>query len=393
MSKSYEYGIASVNRSGHIVWGYSFLSAIRELVRRVAECGVSVELYMRTCESKEHTCIMFDSGATVQSVCAAIVSKALPYAIMQGQVSRQVVFIVAREYVNPLDVVFALLSPQFHAWLEREDGLFDALEVEKLEIGVVEYRGVRAWNRVREIDLYLHYAQSSVPWKLTIRDDSVAAIVRLWCGTDVRVVAVKQPRIPILEVENVELPAGMLDAEDPLRVIVREVKEEAGLTLTKEQFVRITPPQGVSLAPASTSERMHAFVCDLQVSATELARIEGQRHGLMEEGECTVVSLLPESNLIASAGKVSGTCLAVAWLMEHEQNEWRYATRFGGDSCDRHAQPHANAFVLARRDALVDAMSYCTRDSGQNEPVWAQVWYRDQDGSHRMIAEFFSGRM
>lgn len=94
-----------------------------------------------------------------------------------------------------------------------------------------------------------------------------------------------------------ETPAGMMDTEaDPLTVAVKEVEEETGLQVTKEQVIALTA-QKLYCSPGACDESMYMFYCELTLSKAEIFAFHNQSTGVASEYEnieTTVVSI-PEA--------------------------------------------------------------------------------------------------
>ena len=102
---------------------------------------------------------------------------------------------------------------------------------------------------------------------------------------------VRQFRAPLLHAagvaEHLEVPAGILDSDDPEAEARREVQEEAGLTLRElESAGTVWPCPGVS------TERIHLFL-----AAYSQADRTGQGGGLSGENEDITVIEMPLAEL------------------------------------------------------------------------------------------------
>ncbi|HMV41349.1 MAG TPA: NUDIX hydrolase [Leptospiraceae bacterium] len=102
-----------------------------------------------------------------------------------------------------------------------------------------------------------------------------------------------------------EHPAGMCDSEpDPWKVAVKEVKEETGLEITKENL-RLLHPEPLYSSAGLLDEAGYFFACDITLSKAEIDTYRNRSAGAADENEviithvCTltdVFSLIRNSN-------------------------------------------------------------------------------------------------
>ncbi len=106
---------------------------------------------------------------------------------------------------------------------------------------------------------------------------------------------VRQFRAPLLHaaglVEHLEIPAGILDSDDPEAEGRREVEEEVGLTLRELEPAGIAWP-----CPGVSTERIHLFL-----AAYSRADRTGRGGGLPGENEDITVVEMPLADLAAMA--------------------------------------------------------------------------------------------
>lgn len=90
-----------------------------------------------------------------------------------------------------------------------------------------------------------------------------------------------------------EHPAGMLDSEnDPAAVAAREVQEETGITVAKEQLTRLLdyvcyPSTGTS------DEAMYFYFCELELSAEEIQSYHDNHQGVESDHERITTYVAP----------------------------------------------------------------------------------------------------
>ena len=158
------------------------------------------------------------------------------------------------------------------------------------------------------------------------------------------VVLTVQPRIPIGSLSFAELPAGMLDEENPAGASLstkgngdrssnkvtfsgtaaREIAEETGLTVSSDQLINMTdlalasspisPSSGSSNtsaeqlqqamypSPGGSDEYMPLYLHRRSVSPAQLEAWQGRLTGLRDQGEKITVKIVP----LKDAWKVGG---------------------------------------------------------------------------------------
>ncbi len=130
-----------------------------------------------------------------------------------------------------------------------------------------------------------------------------------------KVVLIEQIRIPVVNVTDkpwlMELVAGMIDKDESCeRVAERELKEEAGLTALKLEYI-----SNYFSSPGGTSERFDFFWA--QVDANEAHGI----HGLGDEGEDIKVHVISREEAYQAVcdGRINNasTVIGLQWLELH----------------------------------------------------------------------------
>lgn len=95
---------------------------------------------------------------------------------------------------------------------------------------------------------------------------------------------VKQYRVSNGEI-SYEHPAGMCDSEtDPYKVAVKEVQEETGLTIQKEQLTLLNQ-QLYYTSPGLLDEGGYFFYCELTLSQSEIDKYQNKSAGALDERE------------------------------------------------------------------------------------------------------------
>lgn len=86
--------------------------------------------------------------------------------------------------------------------------------------------------------------------------------------------------------ESLEFPAGMLDedVDDPIGVAVRELKEETGLEVSREN-IRPLCDKPLYSSAGLDDEAIHYFLCELTLTPREIESLDGGETGEADEHE------------------------------------------------------------------------------------------------------------
>jgi ADP-ribose pyrophosphatase len=131
-----------------------------------------------------------------------------------------------------------------------------------------------------------------------------------------RVVLIEQFRLPAryagVPPWLLEVPAGLLDSEDPAHCARREVHEETGLAVGRMEALG-----HYLLTPGGSDETVHIFAGEVAAPAADAAGIAGY-FGLADENEDIRVRVFDAADAVAAAfdGRVRNaiTVIALAWL-------------------------------------------------------------------------------
>lgn len=144
-----------------------------------------------------------------------------------------------------------------------------------------------------------------VPGICFLRGGAVSILVILRCEEDGKdyVILTRQPRVPVGSAGLLELPAGMIDdAQEFAGVAAKELREETGLILNKENLVDLTalvngvsgvrPVKGMLPSAGGCDEFLRLFLHMRTVTRAELDAMRGKATGLLEEGEVIVLDIV-----------------------------------------------------------------------------------------------------
>lgn len=142
-----------------------------------------------------------------------------------------------------------------------------------------------------------------VPGIVFMRGGSVGMLVVLVCEGKEYAVLTVQPRIATGSFGFEELPAGMLDGSGNFAgVAAKEIEEELGMKIPSEALISLSEPaghdRGFFVSPGGTDETLRLFYYRKDVTADELAAMNGKCTGLLEEGEQITLKIVPLDDLI-----------------------------------------------------------------------------------------------
>lgn len=90
-----------------------------------------------------------------------------------------------------------------------------------------------------------------------------------------------------------EHPAGMLDSEsDPAAVAAREVQEETGITVAKEDLTRLLD-KACYPSTGTSDEAMYFYFCELELTAAEIQSYHDQHQGVESDHERITTYVAP----------------------------------------------------------------------------------------------------
>ncbi|CAE6134146.1 unnamed protein product [Arabidopsis arenosa] len=226
-------------------------------------------------------------------------SSSLAHSITLPSQPNEPVLISATAGISSSDFRDAIDSSLFRNWLrnlESETGI--------LADGSMTLKQVLIQNWFSQIQSG-YFRQGN--WSKGIvfaRGPAVAVLILLESDGETYAVLTEQVRVPTGKIV-LELPAGMLDDDkgDFVGTAVREVEEEIGIKLKKEDMVDLTafldPSTGYRIfpSPGGCDEEMSVFLYRGKMEKETIRQLQGKETGLREHGEFIKVRLIPYREL------------------------------------------------------------------------------------------------
>ncbi|KAH6572127.1 hypothetical protein BSLG_006285 [Batrachochytrium salamandrivorans] len=125
------------------------------------------------------------------------------------------------------------------------------------------------------------------------------------------VVLTMQPRVPIGALEEMALPAGMLDGDSNFSgVAAKELQEECGIQLAASDLIDLTDYRlqdedhgidastlGLHPSAGGCDEFIRLFLCEKELPLEQIQALQGREGGLRSKGERIQVRLVPLQDL------------------------------------------------------------------------------------------------
>ncbi|KAJ4876321.1 hypothetical protein Rs2_41339 [Raphanus sativus] len=237
-------------------------------------------------------------------------SSSLTHSITLRKQPTDPVNVAAAAGVSSSDFRNAIDSSLFKNWLrnlESENGILadGTMTLKQVIIQGVDMFGTRIGFLKFKADILDKESGHKVPGIVFARGPAVAVLILLESDDgETYAVLTEQVRVPTGKVV-LELPAGMLDDDegDFVGTAVREVEEEIGIKLKKEDMVDLTafldPSTGHRIfpSPGGCDEEMSVFLYRLRVEQETIRQLQGKETGLREHGEFIKVRLVPYREL------------------------------------------------------------------------------------------------
>ena len=115
-----------------------------------------------------------------------------------------------------------------------------------------------------------------------------------------------------------EHPAGMCDSEtDPYKVALKEVEEETGLILKKENL-HLLWDKPLFSSPGLLDEAGYFFYCDIELNSQELSEFKNKQTGAKDENEHIETFLCPSSDILKYIENSNGVLATLLYLKKHQ---------------------------------------------------------------------------
>ena len=183
-------------------------------------------------------------------------------------------------------------SLQYKNWIRRMDQRFS---IKEITVQAVDRRHNGGLLFAKLFVQAFDQDGRQVPGAVLMRGDASAVLIVINCEGEKYTVIVRQPRFAAGLYETKEIPAGMLDdSTDKLTTAVREVKEETGLEIAKENVTDLGgffPTYGIS------DEIIFLFAAEIDLTKEELDSLKGRICGCPDENEKIKVEIIPLRDL------------------------------------------------------------------------------------------------
>ncbi|CAB9513912.1 diketo-D-gluconic acid reductase [Seminavis robusta] len=219
-----------------------------------------------------------------------------------------------------------LVSKPFRNWVQRIESSKSSpgqrqIQIESVELQSVDMFGARGVGFAKikshcKLQITSNSSQeaasedvttTNLPGICLLRGDAVAILVALFCTEDdtVHSLLVEQPRIPIAQVDCLELPAGMMDDDTQTikGMAVKEMEEECGIVIEDpSELIDLSQlafegqkvgADGIPMSQGGCDERMRLLYLEKFVTKAELDQMRNRTTGLREEGEVITLRIVP----------------------------------------------------------------------------------------------------
>jgi 8-oxo-dGTP pyrophosphatase MutT (NUDIX family) len=119
-----------------------------------------------------------------------------------------------------------------------------------------------------------------------------------------------------------EHPAGMCDFEvDPYQVAIKEVEEETGITITREDLTLLNK-EVLYTSPGLLDEGGYFFYTKLSLSSSEIADLQGKSTGAEHESEAITLAVTTFEEALTLTKSVNAKML-ILWYLRLQENGTR----------------------------------------------------------------------
>lgn len=200
-----------------------------------------------------------------------------------------------------IDMNDVLSYEPFQEWLSQ---IHSDIHVKSIVVKHLAYRPGKEKPRLYLVILKVvaFFREEKVPLNenYVIRCGAVNCLIELECEGKAYVVMVKQPRLAIGKRGFDEFVCGKVDDYKDIKGnIVREIEEEAGLRVHREDVVDINAlahgPEEIGIydSVGMMNEWTHMYLFRAAVSPTFLKKMQGAHAGLANEGEYIGLNVYP----------------------------------------------------------------------------------------------------
>jgi len=161
-----------------------------------------------------------------------------------------------------------------------------------------------------------------VPGITFSRGGSVAILTILVCNGIEYALATVQPRVPIGRY-FLETPAGMIDdnTKNFAGVVAKEMQEETEIIISSEKLIDLTELayngkyQGIIPSAGGCDEFIRCYVYRQDVTAEKLQEFNKKLTGLLSEGECITLRVIPLQDFWKETSDVKALCCLFLYYM------------------------------------------------------------------------------
>lgn len=269
--------------------------------------------------------------------------------------------------VTPGEAQMALECKQFTTWVARCEQTYGnkLLKMHSVEIQSVDPFGKRGVGFVK-VNAHCTLIEGGVEHDhrmkgiCFLKGDTVAVLVVLHCedGT-VHSLLVEQPRVAIGQISALELPAGMLDAEEdyrnPSRAAVTVLELECGIAVETKELVNLTelacqeatdaghlPYPAVASSGGACDEFVRYFFIEKCVTVEQLKGLDKKMVAGKEFSEFIYLNVVPWEQL----WKISGDSKTMIAMFMLEQLRKEGKVKAAGEMATPLTECHASESFL-----------------------------------------------
>jgi len=213
-------------------------------------------------------------------------------------------------------------------WVNSIDSKFI---IESIEIECVDYRGVdQCADNVMFIRMQVKTADKRFKQIVELRGGTCVMLPIINCGCRQFTILVVQNRLATGDSKMEELPAGMVDNGNFHGAAVKEIQEETGFTITKEDLIELTKylpgkdEREIYFSSGLLDEKAKFYSFEVDLSRDELEALQGKHTGAVEEDESITLHVIPLNDVIKYSRDMK-TFVALYLHDLREKNRKRHA--------------------------------------------------------------------